>query len=197
MECRWLHEGGWTLSSGASGHARKRRAAPRRHRRQSSRRLHAIPSSSLTKAWSRPPTVSAPLRCTYASGGGSGPVLGADYTLHSTNLPPRHGRGSGGQDRCLADHLSCREFGDVLHRQRRAGRTPFSHSRQGSPLVADTEGAGRTIGAPSGFCEYGPLGNCTLEVAYVADGFTNHAKGTRGGLHGAKNRNFLRAAGGS
>ena len=67
---------------------------------------------------------------------------------------------------------------------------------RGRRLVADTEGAGRTIGAPSGFCEYGPLGNCTLEVAYVADGFTNHAKGTRGGLHGAKNRNFLRAAGG-
>jgi len=67
---------------------------------------------------------------------------------------------------------------------------------RGRRLVADTEGAGRTIGAPSGFCEYGPLGNCTLEVAYVADGFINHAKGTQGGLRGAKNRNFLRAAGG-
>ena len=62
--------------------------------------------------------------------------------------------------------------------------------------MADTEGAGRTTGAPSGFCEYGPLGNCTLEVAYVADGATNHAKRTQGGLPGAKNRNFLKAAGG-
>jgi N-methylhydantoinase B len=33
-------------------------------------------------------------------------------------------------------------------------------------------------------------------VAYVADGFINHAQGTQGGLQGAKNRNFLRAAGG-
>ena len=30
MECRWLHEVGGTLSNGASGHAGKRRAAPRR-----------------------------------------------------------------------------------------------------------------------------------------------------------------------
>jgi N-methylhydantoinase B len=67
---------------------------------------------------------------------------------------------------------------------------------RGRRLLADTEGAGRTIGAPSGFCEYGPLGNCTLEVAYVADGSINHAKGTQGGLFGAKNRNFLKTPGG-
>jgi N-methylhydantoinase B len=63
-------------------------------------------------------------------------------------------------------------------------------------LVVDTEGAGRTIGAPSGFCEYGPLGNNPLEVAYVADGAVNNAKGTRGGLDGAKIQNYLRTGDG-
>ena len=59
-------------------------------------------------------------------------------------------------------------------------------------LVPDTEGAGRTIGAPSGFCEYGPSGGGTLEVAYVADGAINDAKGTLGGYDGAKIQNYLR-----
>jgi N-methylhydantoinase B len=59
-------------------------------------------------------------------------------------------------------------------------------------LVPDTEGAGRTIGAPSGFCEYGPIGGGTLEIVYVADGAINNAKGTLGGLDGAKIRNYVR-----
>ena len=63
-------------------------------------------------------------------------------------------------------------------------------------LVPDTEGAGRTIGAPSGFCEYGPLGGGKLEVVYVADGAINNAKGTQGGLDGAKIRNYLRTVDG-
>ena len=63
-------------------------------------------------------------------------------------------------------------------------------------LVADTEGAGRTIGAPSGYCEYGPVGNSELEVAYVADGATNNAKGARGGLGGAPIRNYVRRTNG-
>ena len=63
-------------------------------------------------------------------------------------------------------------------------------------LVPDTEGAGRTIGAPSGFCEYGPTGGGTLEVAYVADGAINNAKGTLGGYNGAKIQNYLRNADG-
>lgn len=63
-------------------------------------------------------------------------------------------------------------------------------------LVTDTEGAGRTIGAPSALCEYGPLGGGTLEVAYVADGSINNAKGTRGGYDGAKIRNYLRTVDG-
>ena len=63
-------------------------------------------------------------------------------------------------------------------------------------LVPDTEGAGRTIGAPSGYCEYGPIGGGTLEVAYVADGAIYSAKGTLGGSGGAKIRNYLKTANG-
>ncbi len=59
-------------------------------------------------------------------------------------------------------------------------------------LVRDTEGAGRTIGAPSGYCEYGPVGGGELEVVYVADGAINNAKGTLGGLDGARIRNYHR-----
>jgi N-methylhydantoinase B len=57
-------------------------------------------------------------------------------------------------------------------------------------LLPDTEGAGRTIGAPSGVCEYGPLGGGTLEVAFVQDGVINNAKGTRKGHDGAVSRNY-------
>ena len=63
-------------------------------------------------------------------------------------------------------------------------------------LVPDTEGAGRTIGAPSGYCEYGPVGGGDLEVVYVADGAVNNAKGTRGGHDGARIRNYHRRADG-
>ncbi|NQU03742.1 MAG: hydantoinase B/oxoprolinase family protein [Syntrophaceae bacterium] len=63
-------------------------------------------------------------------------------------------------------------------------------------LVPDTEGAGRTVGAPSGYCEYGPISNENLEVVYVADGAINSAKGTRGGHEGARNQNYLRAKSG-
>jgi N-methylhydantoinase B len=59
-------------------------------------------------------------------------------------------------------------------------------------MLADTEGAGRTLGAPAGLCEYGPLGGSTLSVSFVADGHVNPAKGTRGGRDGSRNRNFLR-----
>lgn len=59
-------------------------------------------------------------------------------------------------------------------------------------LVEDTEGAGRTLGAPSGYCEYGPIGGGNLEVVYVADGAINNAKGTLGGFGGARIRNYHR-----
>lgn len=61
-------------------------------------------------------------------------------------------------------------------------------------LVADTEGAGRTVGAPSGLCEYGPVGANKLEVSYIADGAINNAKGARGGHDGAKIRNYRRSS---
>jgi N-methylhydantoinase B len=67
---------------------------------------------------------------------------------------------------------------------------------QARRLVTDSEGAGRTIGAPSGFCEFGPLGGGTLEVAFVVDGAINNAKGTRGGLDGARNQNYVRTVDG-
>lgn len=59
-------------------------------------------------------------------------------------------------------------------------------------LLPDTEGAGRTIGAPSGYCEYGPVGGGDLEVVYVSDGAFHPAKGTLGGLDGAPCKNSLR-----
>jgi N-methylhydantoinase B len=58
-------------------------------------------------------------------------------------------------------------------------------------LVPDSEGAGRTIGSPSGYCEYSPIGGGDIEVAYVSDGAINTAKGTLGGLHGAASKNYL------
>ena len=63
-------------------------------------------------------------------------------------------------------------------------------------MVPDTEGAGRTIGASSGYCEYGPLGGGTLDAAYVSDGVVNNAKGTLGGHDGAKLQNHKRTVDG-
>lgn len=63
-------------------------------------------------------------------------------------------------------------------------------------LVQDTEGAGRTVGAPAGYCEYGPVAGASLEVVYTADGVRNSASGTRGGLRGAPIRNYRRGADG-
>jgi N-methylhydantoinase B len=61
-------------------------------------------------------------------------------------------------------------------------------------IVPDTEGAGRTVGAPAGYCEYGPVAGANLELVYVADGVRNSARGTRGGLDGAPIRNYRRGA---
>jgi N-methylhydantoinase B len=57
-------------------------------------------------------------------------------------------------------------------------------------LVPDTEGSGRTIGAPSAYCEFGPLGDNPLDAAWVTDGGINMAKGTRGGHDGAPVKNY-------
>ena len=63
---------------------------------------------------------------------------------------------------------------------------------KGRHLEIDSEGAGQTIGAPAGFCEYGPYGDNDMEVVYVADGAINAAKGIWGGADGAKSRNYHR-----
>ena len=63
---------------------------------------------------------------------------------------------------------------------------------KGRWLVTDTEGAGRTTGAPSGYCEFGPIGGKSLDVGWVADGALNVAKGTRGGLDGERIQNYRR-----
>lgn len=58
-------------------------------------------------------------------------------------------------------------------------------------IVPDTEGAGRTCGAPVMSCEYGPVG-APMVIAYVADGNTNAARGVRGGGDGGAADQWLR-----
>jgi len=60
-------------------------------------------------------------------------------------------------------------------------------------FLPDTEGSGRYIGAPSGYCEFGPLGDNTLTAAWVTDGAVNVAKGTRGGHNGSPVKNYLKS----
>jgi N-methylhydantoinase B len=50
-------------------------------------------------------------------------------------------------------------------------------------LLPDTEGAGRTRGAPSLLVEFGPVG-CEIEVGYVSDGCVHAPRGVRGGETG-------------
>jgi N-methylhydantoinase B len=58
-------------------------------------------------------------------------------------------------------------------------------------FIPDTEGAGRTRGAPSKFVEYGPIGG-PMQVAFVADGSVNAAQGVRGGLAGGAAKQYKR-----
>ena len=62
-------------------------------------------------------------------------------------------------------------------------------------ILPDTEGSGRTTGAPAGYCEYGPARGGSLSVSFIADGSVNNAKGVRGGGDGAKSRNQRRRPG--
>jgi N-methylhydantoinase B len=57
-------------------------------------------------------------------------------------------------------------------------------------LVPDTEGAGRFRGAPSAYCEFGPIEGCTLQLHYTSDGTINPAQGARGGGPGGKAKAF-------
>lgn len=67
---------------------------------------------------------------------------------------------------------------------------------KGRWFMSDTEGAGRTIGSPAGYCEFGPSGENPMEVSWVADGAINIAKGTRGGKDGGAIRNYRRTVNG-
>ncbi len=67
------------------------------------------------------------------------------------------------------------------------------HARR---LVQDSEGAGRTRGAPGVFAEFSPVG-CEMTVAYVSDGNINGAKGARGGGEGGKSSQFRKHADGA
>jgi N-methylhydantoinase B len=58
-------------------------------------------------------------------------------------------------------------------------------------IAADSEGAGRFRGAPSGFCEYGPVGT-SLEAWFASDGTINAPLGIRGGLAGGRSAQFKR-----
>lgn len=58
-------------------------------------------------------------------------------------------------------------------------------------LLPDTEGAGRTCGAPGAYVEYGPV-NCEIQVVYQSDGNVGPALGVRGGLAGAASQQAKR-----
>ncbi len=57
-------------------------------------------------------------------------------------------------------------------------------------IIQDTEGAGKFRGAPSFYCEFGPVGS-SFEIGYVSDGNTNGAQGVRGGLCGGTSDQYL------
>ena len=63
-------------------------------------------------------------------------------------------------------------------------------------LLIDTEGAGRTRGAPSALSVFGPTSS-PMCIAYVSDGNVNAAQGTRGGLTGGCSNQFLQEAAGA
>lgn len=63
-------------------------------------------------------------------------------------------------------------------------------------IVMDTEGAGRTRGAPSLYVVFEPDG-CDVDVAYVCDGVNNGPAGAREGLAGGAASQFIRAVDGS
>ena len=63
-------------------------------------------------------------------------------------------------------------------------------------ILMDTEGAGRTCGAPSLYVEFEP-DNCDVDVAYVCDGVINAPAGVRGGLAGGAASQFVRRSDGS
>jgi N-methylhydantoinase B len=63
-------------------------------------------------------------------------------------------------------------------------------------LVVDTEGAGRTRGAPSLYVAFESDG-CDVDVAFVCDGVINGPNGVRGGLSGGRASQGIRSATGN
>jgi N-methylhydantoinase B len=62
-------------------------------------------------------------------------------------------------------------------------RLPIRIHRRG--FVADTEGAGRQVGAPCAMVEYGPTRG-EISIGYVSDGTVNGPRGVRGGHTGGR-----------
>jgi N-methylhydantoinase B len=62
-------------------------------------------------------------------------------------------------------------------------------------FLRDTEGAGRTTGAPSTRVEFGPLGGA-LDIGYLSDGHVNPPAGVRGGTAGGAADQYLIKANG-
>ena len=63
-------------------------------------------------------------------------------------------------------------------------------------VTKDTEGAGEFRGAPSAFCEFGPIENSEMTVIFTSDGSINPAKGGRGGMPGDNAKAFKRTTDG-
>jgi N-methylhydantoinase B len=66
----------------------------------------------------------------------------------------------------------------------------------GRGIRVDTEGAGEFRGAPSGFCEYGPVAT-RLEAWFASDGTINAPQGIRGGGPGGTAGQFKRGKDGA
>lgn len=60
----------------------------------------------------------------------------------------------------------------------------------GRAFVADSEGAGRTTGAPSTIVEFGPVGGA-IDIGYLSDGHINAPIGVRGGGAGGGADQYL------
>lgn len=63
-------------------------------------------------------------------------------------------------------------------------------------IIPDSEGAGRTRGAPAGYAEFGPV-DTELNVMWASDGNVNPALGARGGLPGSRSDQFRRRSDGT
>ena len=79
---------------------------------------------------------------------------------------------SGNGGLCLQDSIEVDELQFPIHIYKRY-------------VLTDTEGAGKFRGSPSAYCEFGPTGNCELNVIYTSDGSVNAPNGTRRGQKGA------------